>query len=1030
MRYKVNFFFNKWQKMSLFSPLQALIFVLSIEATDLIQALMKRAIAHKMLKIGRALTVMLLLLSTISSGFAQGWEVTIGGDNEDFGFAILQTKDEGFVVAGYSESFGSDGDFDIYVVRTDVDGNLVWEQSYDEGYIENANDVIELEDESLLIVGNANQPSGSDAGTPSQVYLLNISKKGEFLWSHLYDNDGLFQKGKKIIKTEDGGYAIIGDTERAVGESDNVLFLKLNADGEEEWRQTYGTENTEVGQGLVEVEGGYVFVSNVKTDGGFDNDIAIYRIDETGDVISSEVYGEDNAGESVNDLIKTQDGNILLTGFSNNFSYAYFIKSDLNGDTLWTREIDANLYDDELKAVTELEDGSVVAAGFTFPNPITPSILIVKMSPEGELIWTSEIGEEIAENRWGEDIIPTLDGGFAIAGYSSLGDQVFINDLAIVKVDGDGNYFTNLIEGKVFWSQDGCNPYEEGDLPLADWLVQVEGEDNRFIGTTDAEGNYSIPVDLGSYTVTILPRNDAWEVCSPSSFPIDFTALYDTLVYNFPVRSIEEACSFLTISTSGGYLVACESTSYEFSYCNDGAAIAEDAEIEIFLDDELTFESTTAGSFVETDSSIVVSLGNVEPLSCGSFSLTAAVACEGVEDSQAIAIEAQIRPINECVDPDPNWDMSSLAISGICENNEVLFRVRNVGNAPTPSIQNFVIVEDVVLFLEVEPIDPIPPNGEVALDAIPASDMGSTYRLIGEQVEGHPGNNYLTVAVEGCTQEESEDYITGIVTQFPENDQDPYIDIYVQELLDTSAGANLLIGHPKGYEDSIITTNTDIEYTVLFANSGSDTLNRLVIRDTLPAELDLATLSMGTASHPYDFELYNGGILKITFNDLNLIPADGSGVNETTNSRGYVKFTLSQKPNLPLGTTIDNHAAVYFDYVVPEVTNSIHHVVACEDFLANNGCITVNLDEPPVAEGPNIKVQPNPFSTAAVLTVENCVCNEVKLIIRDAIGRIVRQEQFSGASFTVQKNELAPALYFFEVYTENQIIQTGKLLVQ
>ncbi|MEL7220412.1 MAG: hypothetical protein AAGJ93_03775, partial [Bacteroidota bacterium] len=843
---------------------------------------MKRAIAHNMLNIARALTIMLLSLSSISSGLAQGWEVTFGGDNEDFGFATLQTKDEGFVVAGYSESFGNDGDFDIYLVRTDVDGTLIWEASFDEGYIENANDIIELDDESLLIVGNINEPNGSGPGAASQVYLLNVSNKGEFLWSQRYENNGLAQRGSKIIQTQDGGYAIIGNTERATGESDNILFLKLNANWGEEWRKTYGTEDTETGQDLVEVEDGYVFVSNVKTDGGFDNDIAIYRIDEIGDVISLKVYGEDGAGESVNDLITTQDGNVLMVGFSNNFNYAYIIKSDLNGDTLWTREINANTFDDELKAVTELEDGSVIAAGFTFPNPVTPSLLLIKISPEGDVVWQNEIGEEIVESRWGEDLIPTMDGGFVIAGYRGLGNEVFINDLALVKVDGRGNYFTNLIEGKVFWSEDGCNPYEEGDMPLADWLIQVDGEENRFVGTTDAEGNYSIPVDIGSYTVTILPRNDAWEVCSPSSFPVDFTALYDTLVYNFPVRSIEEACSFLTINTSGGYLIACESTNYEFSYCNDGAVTAENAEIEIFIDDELTFESTTAGSFVETDSSIVVSLGDIAPLTCGSFSLTAAVACEGIENLQAVAIEAQIRPINECVEPDPNWDMSSLEISGACENNEVVFRARNTGSAPTSGVQSFVIVEDVIMFLQVPGnIPPIPPNGEIDLldNPIPANEMGSTYRLIAEQVEGHPGNNYLTVAVEGCTQENSEEYTTGIVTQFPENDQDPYVDIYVQELLDASAGANLLIGHPTGYEDSIITTNTDIEYTVLFANSGSDTLNRLVIRDTLPAELDLATLSMGPASHPYDYELKNGGILKITFNDLNLIPADGSVVN-------------------------------------------------------------------------------------------------------------------------------------------------------
>ena len=92
------------------------------------------------------------------------------------------------------------------------------------------------------------------------------------------------------------------------------------------------------------------------------------------------------------------------------------------------------------------------------------------MSPEGDVIWQNKIGETFEKNRIGEAVIETADGGLAIAGYSGLGSIVFINDLSIVKVDSEGNYFTNLIEGKVFWSQDGCNPFENGDLPLADWL--------------------------------------------------------------------------------------------------------------------------------------------------------------------------------------------------------------------------------------------------------------------------------------------------------------------------------------------------------------------------------------------------------------------------------------------------------------------------------------------------------------------------------------------------------------------------------
>jgi hypothetical protein len=1028
MRYKSTIFFNKTTFLSLFSFQQWGTFVMSTEANDLIQALMKRAKAHRLLNIVQSFAIALLLVLSGQSALAQGWEATFGGDNEDYGTAILQMIDEGYVAVGYSESFGSDNDFDIYLVRTDVDGTPLWERIYDEGYIEHAYDIILLDDGDLLILGDINEANGSAAGTPSEVYLLRVNPLGEVRSSIRFENNGFFQSGREIIRTNDGGYAIIGSSANPAMDQSDILMIKLDANAEEQWRRIYGTPYPDAGQGIVEINGGYAIAANVKNGGNFpDNDVAIYRLDAAGNQIAARFYGDGQENnEDVNDLIKTQDGNLLLVGSSNNFNNTYIIKSDLNGDTLWTRELEVSLFGEELYGVTELEDGSIVATGYSELNESTPEILLLKMSPTGELVWQRNLSEEFSDWRFGLDVVETIDKGFIIAGHNSL-SQGFINDLSIIRVDGEGNYFTNLIQGKVFWSQDGCNPFEDGDTPLKDWLVEVDGNNGRFIGTTDEQGHYRIPVDIGNYTVSLLPKNNAWNICSPASFPVSFTASYDSLVYNFPVRSIPDACPVLSVETGVGPLQACTQVDYLVEYCNDGSATAADVYVEIFLDEELTYVTASVDTSLETSNSIIVRLGDLAPLTCGSFTITVDVACEDVENLQSVIVSTNIYPNEYCGPIDPNWDMSSIEVTGRCEGSDIIFTARNVGDAPTDGTQNFVIIEDQLLFRDgtVPTLDP--DEEEPIGDPIPASMLGATYRLIVEQVEGHPGNNYPTVVVEGCTLEGEGGYTTGQVTQFPENDQDPYVDIDVQEILNTFGTANLLIGHPKGYQDSIITTNTDIEYTVLFANTESDTLNRLVIRDTLPEELDLATLAAGPASHPYTFEIYNSGVLKITFNDLNLLPADGSG--SEIDSRGYVKFTLSQKPNLPLGTVIENRAAVYFDYVAPDITNSIRYSLACEDFLVE-GCLAVELTEPPVREGLNIRVQPNPFHSSAIITIDDCECNQLEMVLRDVAGREMRREKFNGTSFTLQRDNLPAGLYFLEIYTDKQILQTGKLLVQ
>lgn len=994
---------------------------------DLIQALMTRAIAHRGKGMWQAVGLFLCLFIS-SIGQAQGWEVIFGSNKEDQGVAIIQTIDEGFIQVGFSESFGNDGDFDIYVVRTDVDGTLVWQRIFDEGIVEQPADIIQLPDGSYMIVGNANVIA-PDGLSNSQVYLLQISDEGEMLDSWYFDNEGdtKRQRGEHIIQTEDGGFAIVGTSENAETNDKDVLVLRLESDGTERWRQEYDASRSDLGVGITEVENGFLFVANIKGDQGPDNDVAFYRINAEGGLVAVNVYGTENDNEEVNELIRTTDNNVVAVGSAGSFNRAYIMKSDLNGDTLWTREIDAAAFDDNLNAVTELNDGSLVAVGQTLPTAAKADILLLKMSSDGDLIWERNLGEEFATDKFGEDIAPATNGGFVLAGYSGEQEQVLINDLIFIRVDENGNYFTNMVRGKVFWSQDGCNPYEAGDPGMQEWLVTVTDGETTYIGSTDEDGNYAIPVDLGSYDVTLLPKNGSWRICSPGTFPVDFTNGYDTLVYNFPVRVAGDGCPNLSVDVSSGVLFACSQAEYTISYCNYGSAIAEEPYIEIFLDEDLEYVGASQDTSLVTEGSLIFPLGSVPPLTCGSFTLTVNTPCAGVINQQSITVDAHIYPETYCDPVDPEWDNSTIKLRGRCENGEVVFTAKNEGTGTTDGTQRFVIVEDLVVFLEGAQIPVLDPGQELQLgDPIPANQMGSTYRAIANQSMGHPGENFPTAVVEGCVQEGNSEYATGHVAQFPENDQDPFVDIDVQEIVTTTATANALIGHPKGYLDSIIVPSTDIEYTVLFANTEMDTLNRLVIRDSLPAELDLSSLQVGPASHPYAFELYNSGLLKITFDNLNLLP-DGS---DEAGTRGYVKFRLSQKPNLPVGTAIENSAAVYFDFFAPKRTNSVRHIIGCDNFLTT-GCITVDVDEPPLADGSMIRVQPNPFTTQATFIIENCErCEQLEMIVRDAQGRLVRQVQFRGSSYNFERGDLTAGIYFFEIRQDYQILQTGKLLIQ
>lgn len=947
---------------------------------------------------------------------AQGWETTFGGVREDQGIAILQTADHGYLQVGFSESFGSDGDFDIYAVRTDVDGTKIWERFYDPGYIEQPTSVVELDNNRGFTIAGFASPT---LGSTNQVYVLSITNNGNIAWSQLYENNGRNQRANKIAHTPDGGYIIIGQTESVPGGELDILVIKTDANGVEEWRETYDNASDDQGIGIVSVPGGYAFAANVKNIQGISS-IAIYRIDEQGGLLSVQVFGANNSdSEKINDLILTRSGHLLWVGSVQNDNQAFLAKSHLNGDTLWTRKLDIAAFDDILQSGIENEDGSIVAVGLTAPTASLVYALLVKLDADGNLTWSRNLGFDGKVN-FGVDVAPTVDGGYVIGGYNSLGVLVLFNDMTFFRVDAEGNYYSNQLTGKVFWPQDGCRPYLPGDQLMSGWLVRAESADLTFVGTTDADGNYDLLVDTGLYTVTLLPPNANWEVCNPVAYIAQFNTFYDTTVYNFPVRAVYN-CPFMEVNVSTPPLVECSNATYTVSYCNLGPAAAEGTYVELTLDEELTYLGSSIPPSNINGNVITFPLGTVASSECSSFTIQTAVGCEGIVIGQAVLVMAHIFPDTVCQTPNPNWDGSNVKVEGRCHDGQIQFTIRNDGQA-MQNVQRYIVTEDIVVFLNDGFI--LDEGEEVPLAPIEAT--GSTYRLIAEQAPGSPGGFFRTIAVEGCTENGSDDYTTGILTQFPEEDQEASIDIDAQEIIGSGETISLR-GHPKGYQDSVITPTTDLEYTVFFANTGTDTISRVVIRDTLPAALDLTMLQVGPSSHPYEFTLYNEGILKITFEGIQLTPGGGAG---EANSRGYVKFRLSQKPNNTLGTVIKNGAAVFFDYIEPMYTNVERHVVGCSDFFTE-GCLLVATDPSPEPSALDIKVYPNPFGTSAIFELENCDCSEVELLVFDATGRLVRSEKHNGLRFEFQRQGLAPGFYVFELRGNGRrLLSSGKFFAQ
>lgn len=281
--------------------------------------------------------------------------------------------------------------------------------------------------------------------------------------------------------------------------------------------------------------------------------------------------------------------------------------------------------------------------------------------------------------------------------------------------------------------------------------------------------------------------------------------------------------------------------------------------------------------------------------------------------------------------------------------------------------------------------------------------------------------NYTpTIAIEGCGYDSTTmQYSTGFVTQFNEDDVMDYISIDCQENVGPY-DPNDKRAEPKGFgSQHYVEQNTDLEYHIRFQNVGTDTAYNVVIRDTLSVDLDVLSLKLGASSHLMDFSIINGNVLKFVFNDIKL-------VDSTTNepgSHGFVKFKIAQQPNLPIGTIINNSAAIYFDYNEPIFTNTTFHEIG-EDFIEVILTTNEDLSDHPLLD---IAVYPDPFVDQATIEVKNGPKEPLSIFIYDATGKLIIQEQFQ-ESYQLQRALFSSGMYHFSILSKGKLLGSGKIV--
>lgn len=174
------------------------------------------------------------------------WIKTYGGDSDDVSFSVADLHGGGYVIGGMTRSYGygnpGSGDHQhIYFIKTNNTGDTVWTKMYAGTGHEECYSIVSMADGGFLAVGYT-----TSRGNPEQDgWLLRLDANGDTLWTRIYSYAG-GANFSKILPTMDNGYIMAGNMANVAGDLNKGIAVKLDANGNEQWRKTYSDDTANI----------------------------------------------------------------------------------------------------------------------------------------------------------------------------------------------------------------------------------------------------------------------------------------------------------------------------------------------------------------------------------------------------------------------------------------------------------------------------------------------------------------------------------------------------------------------------------------------------------------------------------------------------------------------------------------------------------------------------------------------------------------------------------------------------------------
>ncbi len=387
------------------------------------------------------------------------WEKSFGGSMNDRGYSICNGSNGDFIIAGTTES--SDGDIsinkgfsDLWLIRIDSTGNLIWEKTLGGRDDEEACTVLKTYDGGYIILGettsNDSDVSGLHMPNPfihsSDGWLVKTDSSGIIQWQKCIGGTDL-DFGRDLTICLDSNYLITeriessdGDVTNFHGGYDDYWLAKIDQSGNITWGNAFGGNSDDYPTCCTQTTDGNYIISgcSLYNFGGYHGppgagggDIGLVKVDSSGNKIWSKCYGG-TGGECARSIIPADNGGFFLvsenSSFDGDISTFYgdldfwILYSDINGSIIWEKSYGGSGFDRPFQIIKS-SDGGLVITGFTNSNDQWVSnnhgnddFWVLKLDSLGNFEWEKSLGGTDEDRAY--SILETPDGGYIVCGYT------------------------------------------------------------------------------------------------------------------------------------------------------------------------------------------------------------------------------------------------------------------------------------------------------------------------------------------------------------------------------------------------------------------------------------------------------------------------------------------------------------------------------------------------------------------------------------------------------------------------------------